>query len=76
MKKSIPLASLFALSSSLLLAAAGSKTYADYLAAQKRAISREVVGDKVLTTFAQSLYGKKCPKLYDRRRNDLPGTDA
>lgn len=34
-------------------AAAGSKTYADYLAEKKRVISREVVGDKVLTTFAQ-----------------------
>lgn len=34
-------------------AAAGSKTYADYLAEKKRVISREVVGDKVLTTFVQ-----------------------
>jgi|GEM_PF-2596481 len=34
-------------------AAAGSKTYADYLAEKKRVISREVVDDKVLTTFAQ-----------------------
>lgn len=53
MKKLILLSSLIALSSSLLFAAAGSKTYADYRAAKKRAISREVVGDKVLTTFAQ-----------------------
>lgn len=35
------------------LAAAGSKTYADYQAEKKRVISREVVDDKVLTTFAQ-----------------------
>lgn len=34
-------------------AAAGSKTYADYLAAKKRVVAREVVDDKVLTTFAQ-----------------------
>lgn len=34
-------------------AAAGSKTYADYLAAEKRVVAREVVDDKVLTTFAQ-----------------------
>lgn len=34
-------------------AAAGSKTYADYLKGRKRVIAREVVGDKVLTTFAQ-----------------------
>lgn len=34
-------------------AAAGSKTYADYLAEKKRVISREVADDKVLTTFAQ-----------------------
>ena len=34
-------------------AAAGSKTYADYLAAKKRVVAREVVDNKVLTTFAQ-----------------------
>lgn len=34
-------------------AAAGSKTYADYLAEKKRVVAREVVDDKVLTTFAQ-----------------------
>ena len=38
---------------SAIFAAAGSKTYADYLAARKRIVSREIVGDKVLTTFAQ-----------------------
>ena len=38
---------------SVIFAAAGSKTYADYLAARKRIVSREIVGDKVLTTFAQ-----------------------
>lgn len=34
-------------------AAAGSKTYADYLKNRKRVVAREVIGDKVLTTFAQ-----------------------
>jgi hypothetical protein len=36
-----------------VFAAAGSKSYADYLKAKKRVVAREVVGDKVLTTFAQ-----------------------
>ena len=35
------------------LAAAGSKTYADYLKNRKRVVAREVIGDMVLTTFAQ-----------------------
>ena len=38
---------------SAIFAAAGSKSYADYLKAKKRVVAREVVGDKVLTTFAQ-----------------------
>ena len=41
---------------SAIFAAAGSKSYADYLKNRKRVVAREVVGDKVLTTFAQ---GKK-----------------
>lgn len=36
-----------------VFAAAGSKSYADYLKNRKRVVAREVVGDKVLTTFAQ-----------------------
>jgi hypothetical protein len=36
-----------------LFAAAGSKSYEDFLKARKRVVAREVVGDKVLTTFAQ-----------------------
>ena len=36
-----------------VFAAAGSKTYTDYLKNRKRVVTREVVGDMVLTTFAQ-----------------------
>ena len=35
------------------LADVGSKTYADYMKNRKRIVAREVVGDTVLTTFAQ-----------------------
>lgn len=38
---------------SAIFAAAGSKSYTDYLKNRKRIVAREVVGDKVLTTFAQ-----------------------
>lgn len=36
-----------------VFAAAGSKSYEDFLKARKRVVAREKVGDKVLTTFAQ-----------------------
>ena len=51
--KSIILTALAACHIFSAFAAAGSKTYADYLAARKRIVSREIVGDQVLTTFAQ-----------------------
>jgi hypothetical protein len=44
------LAAIFAASA---IAAAGSKSYEDFLKARKRVVARAVVGDKVLTTFAQ-----------------------
>lgn len=51
--KSILLTALAACLTFAAFAAAGSKTYADYLKERRRIIAREVVGDKVLTTFAQ-----------------------
>lgn len=51
--KSIILTALAACLTFATFAAAGSKSYADYLKNRKRVVAREVVGDKVLTTFAQ-----------------------
>ena len=51
--KRIILTALAACLTFATFAAAGSKSYADYLKAKKRVVAREVVGDKVLTTFAQ-----------------------
>lgn len=44
---------LAALAMFAALADVGSKTYADYMKNRKRVVAREVVGDTVLTTFAQ-----------------------
>ena len=53
-RKRLLISSLVSLLSLMsLFAATGSKTYADYLKARKRVVTREVIGDKVLTTFAQ-----------------------
>ena len=51
--KKFTLAALAAIFAASALAAAGSKSYEDFLKARKRVVAREVVGDKVLTTFAQ-----------------------
>lgn len=51
--KSIILTALAACLTYSAFAAAGSKTYADYLKNRKRVVARERVGDQVLTTFAQ-----------------------
>lgn len=53
MKKSLLCALCALCGISAIFAAAGSKSYADYLKNRKRVVAREVVGDKVLTTFAQ-----------------------
>jgi hypothetical protein len=51
--KKIIIFSIIPLLAFIVYAAAGSKSYESYLAEKKRVISREVVDDKVLTTFAQ-----------------------
>ena len=53
MKKSLLCALCALCGISAIFAAAGSKSYADYLKNRKRVVAREVVGNKVLTTFAQ-----------------------
>jgi hypothetical protein len=51
--KKITLAALAAIFAASAIAAAGSKSYEDFLKAKKRVVARAVIGDKVLTTFAQ-----------------------
>ena len=46
-------AALAAFTTLAALADVGSKTYADYMKNRKRIVAREIVGDMVLTTFAQ-----------------------